>query len=199
MTIFTSYCACVDANFSDDRNKNRLVEIRLNALFCHFSLRTPRFQLHHIVTGGNDKLALGDKLSQYMQDEDCQYGLNVINERKDKWTAYGDKMLRNTLNQRNLQFALEAVQTSANQVYDAFKSPNKVIEPRAVTQLIPKVDPTAKNNVPLFRMSKDCFLLRRKDVKNLQDQNTVINWWGTTTMSHLAVANKKGTSALPEP
>ena len=160
--------------------------------------RTPRVELHNMVGGGTDKVCVGDALSKFMHDEDCAFGLNVKNENGEKWTAYGDKMLRRNGNSENLNRALAAVQRSVDQVNEAYRFPNNVIDPGVVTKLLPMVDPDAKNNAPLFQM-RDGKLLRRKDVNNLQDRNTVDNWWGTTSCALLLSAKKQGTSALPNP
>ena len=157
--------------------------------------RTPRVELQKFVkppltTPYFGTVTLGDGLSKFMHDEDCAYGLNVKNENGEKWTAYGDKMLRRNGNSENLNRALAAVQRSVDQVNEAFRFPNNIIDPRDVTKLLPSVDLDAKNNAPLFQM-RDGKLLRRKDVSNLQDTNTTDNWWGTTSVMLLFTAKKQ--------
>ena len=151
-----------------------------------------------MVKGGTDTLCVGDALSKFMHDEDCKYGLNVKNENGEKWTAYGDKMLIRNGNKENLDRALAAVQRSIDQVNNAFRFPSNIIDSRDVTKLLPSVDPDAPNNAPLFQM-RDGKLLRRKDVNDLQDPNTIDNWWGTTSCMLLLNSKKQGTSALLEP
>ncbi len=132
-----------------------------------------------------------------MHDEDCTYGLRVKNKRGDKWIAYGDKMLMKSGNQDNLEYVLEAVQKSVDQVHEAYQHPDRDINTDSVTDLIPFVDPDAVNNTPLFQMTNR--LLRRKNVEDLQDKNTTSKWWGTTTLTLLEGADgEKENSALPE-
>jgi hypothetical protein len=134
-----------------------------------------------------------------MHDEDCTYGLRVKNKRGDKWIAYGDKKLMKSGNKDNLEYVLEAVQKSVDQVYEAYQNPNRTINTDSVTDLIPFVDPDEVNNAPMFQM-KNGSLLRRNDVKDLQDHTTKSNWWGTTTLTLLSEGAHGGkeNSALPE-
>ncbi len=60
-----------------------------------------------------------------MHDEDCTYGLRVKNKRGDKWIAYGDKMLMKNGNKDNLEYVLEAVQKSVDQVHEAYQHPDR--------------------------------------------------------------------------
>ncbi len=133
-----------------------------------------------------------------MHDEDCTYGLRVKNKRGDKWIAYGDKKLMKSGNKDNLEYVLEAVQKSVDQVHEAYQHPDRDINTDSVTDLIPFVDPDAVNNAPMFQM-KNGSLLRRKKAKDLQDYTTKSNWWGVTTIGILQIAhNKKKNSALPK-
>jgi hypothetical protein len=79
---------------------------------------------------------------------------------------------------------VEAVQNSVNQLHEAYKNPDKTPDPKAITDLIPFVDKEAKNNTPLFEY-KDGAIHRRADIHDLQDTNTVTNWWGSTTVLKL--------------
>ena len=119
-----------------------------------------------------------------MHDEDCRYGLRVTNKRGDKWIAYGDGMLLNDESEGNLRLAVSAVQASVNQLFEAFLSPEKIISSSLVTDFIPFVDPSEKNNYPMFQV-KGGKLLRRADLNNLSDPETVENWWGLTTLAML--------------
>ena len=156
-----------------------------------FLLRTPRVELHNLVTPSK----VGDYLSKFMHDEDCKYGVRVKNKKGNQWIAYGDAYLLSKGNEDNYGFANEAVQASVAQVGEAYDNPSKVIDPKPVTDIIPFVDPNAVNNMPLFVMRNGA-LLRRDKVKNLRDPNVKANWWGTTTVALLQGA-KKTNSALP--
>ncbi len=125
---------------------------------------------------------VGDTLSKFMHDEDCQYGLNVKNSRGDKWTAYGDGYLNSPGSRQNLQYVTEAIQTSVKQVTEAFQFPKRTINPVEVTKILPLVDPDAPNNAPLFQV-KNGELHQRSDFNNLQDTNTRTDWWGSTSIA----------------
>jgi hypothetical protein len=112
--------------------------------------------------------SVGDYLSAVMHDEDCKYGLNVVNSRGDKWTAYGDKYLNRPNNKNNLKFVTEAIQKSVQQVTEAFQFPERKPYPVEITKIIPFVDPEAQNNTPLFQL-KDGILYQRNNLRNLQE------------------------------
>ncbi|KAK6000003.1 hypothetical protein QM012_003991 [Aureobasidium pullulans] len=102
-----------------DGNLN--VAYTINAFANHFledsfsagHVRTPRKQLH----GTFDKSA--DYCAKYMHDEESAIGLAVTNKRGDKWHMYGDKKLKDDVDDQNAKLCLEAVQTSADEVYAA--------------------------------------------------------------------------------
>ncbi len=104
----------------------------------------------------------------------------VKNTRGDTWAAYGDGYLNRPNNEKNLQYAKEAIQKSVQQVTEAFQFPEKTIQPVEVTKIIPFVDPDALNNTPLFQLNNGK-LHQRKDITNLRDNNTSTDWWGLAT------------------
>jgi len=128
-----------------------------------------------------------------MHDEDNKYGLRVSNKRGDKWIAYGDGMLLKEESRDNLRIAVEAVQNSVDQVYEAYRNPAKSLNPAVVTDLIPFVDQEERNNSPLFQV-KDGKLHRRSKISDLQDKETVTNWWGLTTISMLQLYKPKNSA-----
>ena len=123
-----------------------------------------------------------------MHDEDNQYGLRVTNKRGDKWIAYGDERLLDEESKDHLKIVVDAAQKSVDQVYDTYKSPSKTLDHAVVTNLIPFVDQDERNNSPLFQV-KDGELHRRSHISDLQDKETVTNWWGPTTAAMLLVYN----------
>ena len=130
----------------------------------------------------------GHLLCKYMHDEDGKYGLRVTNNRGDKWIAYGDGMLLNDESRENLKIVAEAVQNSVDQVYQAYRNPTEslqFLDPAVVTDLIPFVDQEERNNSPLFQV-KDGKLHRRSNINDLQDTETVTDWWGPTTLAMIA-------------
>ena len=120
-----------------------------------------------------------------MHDEDGKFGLRVTNIRGNKWIPYGDGMLHKS--EDNFKYVVEATQKSVNQVYEAYQDPNKVIDTAKVTNIIPLVDDEEKNNYPLFQVKPDGKLHRRSNINDLQDANTISNWWGPTTATMLSV------------
>ena len=129
---------------------------------------------------GTTSTKVGNLLCKYMHDEDNKYGLRVTNKRGDKWIAYGDGRLLHEESRDNLKIVADAVQKSVDQVYDAYTNPSKTLDHAVVTDLIPFVDQDERNNSPLFQV-KDGELHRRSDISDLQDKETVTNWWGPTT------------------
>ena len=135
----------------------------------------------------------GHLLCMYMHDEDNKYGLRVTNKRGDKWIAYGDGMLLKEESRDNLKIVAEAVQKSVDQVYEAYRNPAKALDPAVVTDLIPFVDQEERNNSPLFQV-KDGKLHRRSDISDLQDKETITDWWGPTTASMLQFYKPKNSA-----
>ena len=123
----------------------------------------------------------GHYLSKFMHDEDGKFGLRVTNTRGNKWIAYGDGMLLDERSKDNLQYVIEATQKSVDQVYEAFQDPTGVVDTAAVTNIIPFVDDKEKNNYPLFQVKSDGKLHMRSNINDLQDANTVTDWWGPTS------------------
>ena len=89
-----------------------------------------------------------------MHDEDNKYGIRVANKNGDKWIAYGDGMLLNDASKDNYKISINAVQESVNQVFKAFLFPNEETNSNLVIDYIPFVDTNAKNNYPMFQVSK---------------------------------------------
>ena len=133
-----------------------------------------------------------------MHDEDNKYGLHVTNKSRHQWIAYGDGRLLHEESRNNLKILAHAVQKSVDQVYYVYKNHEKTFHLKqkhaVVTNLIPFVDQDETNNSPLFQV-KDGELHRRSDISDLQDEKTVTNWWGLTTVFMLW-NYKPGNSAI---
>lgn len=112
---------------------NAFADHFLTDIFSSGHLRTPRRRLYDVVgatgPGGVSLPAvpnfplgtwMSGMLSRFMHDEDCHQGLLVHNKRGDTWTAYGDKRLFDDVAKDNLRLVREAVQTSIDEVYNAF-------------------------------------------------------------------------------
>ena len=145
-------------------------------MFCNS--RTPRVELGKETTPSN----LGHLLSKCMHDEDGKFGLRVTNVRGDKWISYGDGILLHEKRKDNLKLAIEAVQLSVDQVYEAYRNPTKTLETTVVTDLIPFIDQEEKNTNPLFEVTDADKLNRRFIVNDPHDHRTVTSWWGATTL-----------------
>ena len=128
-----------------------------------------------------------------MHDEDNKFGLRVTNKRGDKWISYGDGMLLKEKSKDNLRIAVEAVQKSVNQVYEAYRSPRKALDPAVVIDLLPFVDQEEPNNTPLFQV-KGGKLHRRSNVDDLQSKKTTTNWWGPTSAALLWAYHPKNSA-----
>ena len=109
----------------------------LSDLFAGGHIRTPRRQLRNLLGAWGP---VTDLLAMYMHNEDCQYGVNVINARGDQWIAYGDRYFLDTVNAQNKTFVQEAVQASVTEVFNAFIS-GALPQPQsyAALQIIPNL------------------------------------------------------------
>lgn len=94
---------------------NAFADHFLEDSFSAGHMRTPRRFLH---SGGK----AGDKCAQYMHDEDSAIGLNVTNPAGDPWKAYGDKRILDTEDGENQARCKLAIQTSVNEVIEAYNS-----------------------------------------------------------------------------
>lgn len=130
-----------------------------------------------------------------MHDEDNKYGLRVTNERGDKWIAYGDGMLLNRESKGNYRVAVDAVQASVNEVYNAFLHPEKPPDFSVVTDYMPFVDANEKNNYPMFQV-KNGQLLRRAHLNDLSDPTTTSSWNGAATLLKLRFRYKPANPAI---
>jgi len=73
---------------------------------------------------GNIKDMAADMCSKFMHDEDNLRGLVVSNPRGDRWVAFGDTKLFDAENKRNMDFMKQALQVSADEIYQAYESHN---------------------------------------------------------------------------
>jgi hypothetical protein len=90
----------------------------INAAADHFltdafsggHLRTPRSELSGVV---------GGLVSKSLHDHDNEHGVQVTNAEGNTWTAYGDDMLHDPRNARNLELTQEALRRSKQDISDA--------------------------------------------------------------------------------
>ena len=87
----------------------------------------------------------------------------------DKWIAYGDGILLKEESRDTLKIVKETVQTSVDQVYEAYSNPIKALDPSGVTELIPFIDLEDKNNAPLFLVKAGKIMIFQKRAKKTSD------------------------------
>lgn len=102
-----------------------------------------------------------------MHDEDNKNGLRVKNKQGDSFTVYGDKMLFQIEGNDMRKRCVEAVQASADEIYEAFQS--KTVRPYdtyRAWQLLPTIESACDNSSQPF---KALFLHDGKRRKNKDD------------------------------
>lgn len=165
----------------------------MDAFACHFlsdrfsagHMRTPRKALPDNVTPS----ITGSLLAGYMHNEEDVYGLHVHNKRGDVWIAYGDRSYFNDNNSQNAALTLEALQISANEVFNAYTT-GSAATPDRVLNLIPHADEIGADVhldiSPLFYWDETTQkILRRADISNPYDRHWTDNWWGWSTLLEL--------------
>src|SRR5260221_217089 len=103
----------------------------INAAADHFL--TDAFSSGHIRTPRSQLMGskLGDVESKILHDLDNEYGVEVKNEKGERWTAYGDDFLddKQGRNKRNKELALEAVRLSKQDIQNALSQRNAYQRP----------------------------------------------------------------------
>jgi hypothetical protein len=159
---------------------NAFADHYLTDLYSAGHLRVPRRQLAAVVTPSD----LGSLISRFMHDEDSKFGLQVRNDNGDQWRMYGDKRYFDANDSANRAQVNQAVQISVDEIAAAFFSG---IVPSAgqfaALKRLPDLQAvlTAQDNFsPLFKVEGNK-VVRRKDVNDLNDTDTVEDWWGWST------------------
>ena len=115
--------------------RNAFADHFLTDLFAAGHLRTPRRGLYNLPGTFPTETGL---LAKAMHDEDNLNGLNVSNNRGDEWKAFGDGKELDDENKRNFDLAVEAVQASADEVYEAFNYGIALFPAPAALEIAPK-------------------------------------------------------------
>jgi hypothetical protein len=180
---------------------NAFADHFLTDLFSGGHIRTPRKYLHDTVTPSG----VGALLSRAMHDEDCLWGLAVTSRNDDRWRAYGDKRYFDTVDLANKAQVDKAVQESVNEVFQAFTSgvaPAGYAALRRVAELAIVSDRSRAQDLgnvsPLFAWTGSA-VLRRNDVKNLDDYSWTDDWWGWSTLALLGGDAPRPPQGYPEP
>jgi len=160
----------------------------LSDLFAAGHMRTPRYELSAHVT----PMTVGSMLSNYMHNEDNAQGLRVSNAAGNTWMSYGDTFYAAAQDEANAQMILKALQTSADEIFEAFTTGKKPQD--SVLPLIPDLNqlhqyPQTENTSPLFYWDEKVQkLLRRNNINNLYDYSHTSSWLGWSTLIELATA-----------
>lgn len=159
---------------------NAFADHFLTDLFSAGHVRVPRKQMAAVVTPSD----LGSLVTRFMHDEDSKFGLNVSNALGEQWHAYGDKRYFDTIDSHNRQQVRQAVQLSADEVFDSYLSGSTPTAGNfAALKCLPDLK-AAKNrggNFSALFVQEGDKVLRRSDVNNLNDTKTVDDWWGWST------------------
>jgi hypothetical protein len=170
--------------------ENAFADHYLSDLFSAGHLRTDRVKLHNwsMWTLPGTEIKLGDYLAKCVHDEDSRYGVDVENERHDRWTCYGDNRYFDKENQRNRQLCEEAVQISIQEIHQAYQNKNGAPvygALRLIPNLIKARDFSSNpEHKVLFSFDGDT-LMERQDVNNLRDNRRVECKYGPSTLADL--------------
>lgn len=190
--------------------KNAFADHYLSDLFSSGHLRTPRKELYESVTPS----AVGSLLSRFMHDEDCRWGLIVVNRKPvpERWHAYGDKRYFDMVNADNQQRVDAALQLSVDEVFQAFLT-GKEPDPETYQALQAAPDlkrvqssldgaAAATGHIsPLFLWDGQT-VQRRNDIDDLDDYSWTANWVGIATLTKLGLKrfyNPPPPAAWPTP
>ena len=103
----------------------------LSDLFSAGHVRSPRRTLH---ASGFLEQYPADTCNKFMHDEDSATGLWVKNDLGEIWPMYGDKQLLSAKSYKNKDQTNNAMQASANELYQVFKV-HKSIDPESFAAL----------------------------------------------------------------
>ena len=183
----------------DEKEKDRklCIAYAMNAFADHFlsdlfsagHVRDPRKYLYE-----NCAFEISANLcAKAMHDEDSKFGLNAINSNSDSWKMYGDKKLFDKENEENLKKVMEAVQKSADEIYQAFCGQKTNFDSKTYQslELIPDLNKldnylenTLKNFSPLFVWDGKQVLMR-DSYNNLNTRKWTSNWNSLTVAAYL--------------
>lgn len=178
---------------------NAFADHFLTDLFSSGHLRTPREELYHATAFGP---IIGSHLAKFMHDEDSCWGLTVQNDLGRQWTAYGDKKLLDTVNTVNAGLVEQAVQTSVDEIYDAYTTgiPQPLVPLHMTPQLQPLWDWRQRTNPAALFIYDGQTVSVRSDLTNRSDYDWTSVWNGFVTerrLSALAEFQTCGNTEIP--
>lgn len=167
----------------------------MNAFACHFlsdrfssgHIRTPRYELQNATSPA----IIGAVLANFMHNEESDYGIPVTNNQGDTWIAYGDHSFFDLANDTNRIKVIQALQLSADEVFQSFLQNTVGTPDDKVAQLVPYAinafDSHQHGISPLFYWDNNTqTLMRRADVNNVYDVHFTADWWALPTLIELA-------------
>ncbi len=172
---------------------NAFADHFLSDLFSAGHLRTPRLELYREgeKSGKPGFVTLYNLLVKEMHDEDSWWGLEVVNAVGHRWRTYGDMMLFTTEGEKTRGRVIDAVQASADEIYQAFDT-GVVPQPSqyAALMLAPDLSQLQDresriNKSPLFTLAPDGAVLRRKSIADVNDYSWDDDWYVVTTLGIL--------------
>lgn len=174
---------------------NAFADHFLSDLFSAGHLRADRLRLHTWSTlrVPTTDIMCGDYLAKFLHDEDSHFGLNVQNEKGERWRCYGDERYGDPENKRNRELCEAAVQLSIQEIYQAYQTKNgsPVFGALKLAPDLAKArdwSTNADHRVLFFFDSAG--LQRRQNVNNLKDNH--YDWCsdGLTTVAFLKLNYK---------
>jgi hypothetical protein len=135
----------------------------------------------------------GDYLAKFLHDEDSHFGLNVQNEKGERWRCYGDERYGDPENKRNRELCEAAVQLSIQEIYQAYQ--NKDGTPvygalKLAPDLAKARDRSTNADHRVLFFFDSAGLQRRQDVNNLKDNHYAWCSDGLTTVGFLKLHYK---------
>ncbi|KTC83481.1 hypothetical protein [Legionella cincinnatiensis] len=162
--------------------QNAFANHYLSDSFASGHIRTPRLAIEKQVFLPS---ILNLLLANLMHDEDNRLGLNVVNQEGTFWTVYGDNYLFKEEAELQRIILLQAMQRSADNIYDTFESGN-FPEHFSELKLVPLLKEVEQLNQtsPLFKVDNG-ILLKRKDGHDPYNFEWTENWSGLITLLEL--------------
>ncbi|KAK6333222.1 hypothetical protein TWF718_011044 [Orbilia javanica] len=177
----TAYNACHSVALETAANGDLQTGYAMNAFGDHFlqdsfaagHMRTPRRILHNSTNAA-------DLCAKFMHDEDNAIGLDVESPAGKSWRAYGDKRLLDKVDADNKNEAWNAVRTSADEIYQAYKTKKVTEYPNyGAWEYAPTLESAQQNQLiaPLFRPDGQ----RRADIRKRCEYKYTNSYWYLTT------------------
>ncbi|KAK3989036.1 phosphatidylcholine-hydrolyzing phospholipase c [Cladorrhinum sp. PSN332] len=175
----TAYNACHSVALQVASGGNLQLAYAMNAFGDHFlqdsfaagHMRTPRRKLH-------DSVGAADLCAKFMHDEDNAIGLSVKSPIGRAWHTFGDKRLLDKEDVSNKNEAWNAVRTSADEIYNAWKTKTVPAYPNyAAWNYAPILSEVTSIVAPLFRPDGQ----RRADIRKRCQAKYTNNYWYWST------------------